>query len=54
LQFAHPGGFEFESRIAIVADMVEATRRLAGVENVLRPALRAGDGNGGKPHRPSE
>jgi hypothetical protein len=34
--------------------MVETTRWLAGVKNILRPALRAGNGNGGKPHRSSE
>jgi hypothetical protein len=54
LQFTHPGGFEFERRIAVVADMVETTGWLAGVKNILRPALRAGNGNGGKPHRSSQ
>jgi len=54
LQFTHLGGFKLESCIAIVADVVEATRRLAGVKNILRPTLRAGNGNWGKPHRPSE
>jgi hypothetical protein len=54
LQFTHLGGFEFESRIAMVADMVEAARRLAGVKDILGSALRAGNGNGRKPHRPSE
>ena len=53
-QFTHLGGFELEGRIAVVADMVETTRWLAGVKNILRPALRAGNGNGGKPHRSSE
>jgi len=54
LQFTHLGGFELESRIAIVADVVETTRRLAGVKHILGSALRAGNGNWGKPHRPSE
>ncbi len=54
LQFTYLGGFEFERRIAVVADMVETARWLAGVKNILRAALRAGNGNGGKPHRSSE
>jgi hypothetical protein len=34
--------------------MVEAARRLAGVKDILGSTLRAGNGNGRKPHRPSE
>ena len=41
LQFAHLGGFQFESRIAVVADVVETTRRLAGVNDIFGSALRA-------------
>jgi len=39
LCFAQLGGFEFEGRIAVVADVVEAAGRLAGVYDILGPAL---------------
>ena len=41
LHFTHLGGFEFEGRITVVADVVEAARGLAGVNDILGPALRA-------------
>jgi len=52
LRFAHLGGFKFKGRIAIVADVVEATTGLAGIEDILGAALRAGNGNRREPHRP--
>lgn len=54
LQLTHFAGFEFESRIAVVADVIETTRGLAGVNDILGPTLWAGNGNGGQPHRPPE
>ena len=41
LHFTHLGGFEFEGRIAVVADMVEAAGGVAGVDDILGPALGA-------------
>jgi hypothetical protein len=40
MALADPCSFEFEGRIAIVADVIEAAFRLAGIENVLRATLR--------------
>ena len=54
MQFTHLGGFEFEGRIAVVADVVETARGLAGVKDILGPTLGACNGNRGKPHRQSE
>jgi len=41
LYFAQFGGLEFEGRIAVVADVVEAAGGLAGVNDIPGPALEA-------------
>jgi hypothetical protein len=41
LDFAHFGGFEFEGRVAVVADVVETAGGLAGVKNIRGAALGA-------------
>jgi hypothetical protein len=43
-KFPDPGGFEFKGRVALVADVVEAALGLTGVDDIVRTALGAGDG----------
>jgi len=44
--FADPRRLQFESRVAMVAHVIEAAGRLAGINDVRGTALRAGDGDG--------
>ncbi len=41
LQITHFSGLELKGRIATVADMVETARGLAGINDIVRAALRA-------------
>jgi len=53
LQFADASRFQFERRVAAVADVVEAALRLAGIDDVVRTALGAADCQGCERHRDS-
>jgi len=48
--YSYPGGFQLKGSVAIVANMVVATRRIAGIMHVGGTAMRAGHGNRRKRH----